>query len=920
MKLVLKYFVAVALFVISLSTIAYVKPIKVHNDTGYITMNNEQSMTRYSFTAQDFLSPLEFDMPIAMAHVDDSGYYIVGVLEDGSYPLYHYDTNQQNKRLLANLEELPAFIDDLGDMLVLSGPYGFSFKHIYVVDKQNGGITDDIAAYLPMKNDRLITDIEGKVAVDKGRRTIYFITDSSNNNDTYLRRATIDENGIFDLDLSVLYDGDRGRLFSADSLDYVVTGYGEVFSKEDFSGITTLIEANDQADNGFFNHFVHRFEVYNQLIVSFASGKVNLFDANGSQLNVIDIPRPILFGVTQFGTVFENEIHIITFDYGRKFVDVINMTDLLPRPSIPVDPNTLTYTPDYSAIDKDGDIVYMFAVGQFDIFRWSLSQQQYLTPITLTALADRISYSASQHKIYVAYGKRLNVIDVSAFTETRFTDLPYVTKDLHASDNFVIAVDQQPGGSTELVRAFDLSGNAGLTSSINTWEDLVISDKLNRIYLMTNIGSKWIELSASAEKIDGETVFDGTPGIDWLHASVSDNGELIASSSGDIVSANNFTEQASYGLPNNSQSNLTAWLHGNLFTLAQVDTTIAYSVVIRYQADFSENSADSFSIEGTPIAVLPNPQANQLVIITLNNSTPEINTYSVTAEDFDEDGADDLADEYPVNPFLQAFTPTTFMPFSSIEKWTYGDGVSAVLGDTKTIAGRVIQSIEFSTGSQLLFDTSNDELTFHGYYLPKLDVLGSEYAVDLQLTSPVTFSKRGGDFSGEGKVFISPEFGEQSFTWSASVDYLADSVVPTNSSQDYHSIGFSIQLDAITNIDSVDIAVEYSADLYFAEGIGLVRIDEKNGADSRLESFTRVNETGPEPETPSTPTTPDPATPSPSAPTPEASSGSSGGSSSLISLAFILLVVFRRYGAQIKLSHRLLHKKLFYAGQFVCVE
>ncbi len=138
----------------------------------------------------------------------------------------------------------------------------------------------------------------------------------------------------------------------------------------------------------------------------------------------------------------------------------IPLSDLqAPQPGAVVDANGLPYTPDEVFFDG-ADLLYIASYAQQSIFRWQISTQRYLPAIPLIGVPDRVAYSQSSGRIYLAYSTGLiRKIDLQDpdFTEVPFANLPQKSSGLSTAGDYLFAVDASGAWATHYT--FDLNGN-----------------------------------------------------------------------------------------------------------------------------------------------------------------------------------------------------------------------------------------------------------------------------------------------------------------------------------------------------------------------------------------------------------------------------------------------------------------------------
>ncbi len=116
------------------------------------------------------------------------------------------------------------------------------------------------------------------------------------------------------------------------------------------------------------------------------------------------------------------------------------------------------YDPAEIAMGVD-DVVYLFSPGDERIHRWSAAGEQYLNPIVIGAGATHMAYSATTHRLYLAYPSgAITQIDLAtSLTEAPFAAAYDAPSGLTTAGEFVVAVHRTSGWAVHY--SFDPNGS-----------------------------------------------------------------------------------------------------------------------------------------------------------------------------------------------------------------------------------------------------------------------------------------------------------------------------------------------------------------------------------------------------------------------------------------------------------------------------
>ncbi|GAB3032745.1 thrombospondin type 3 repeat-containing protein [Bowmanella dokdonensis] len=243
--------------------------------------------------------------------------------------------------------------------------------------------------------------------------------------------------------------------------------------------------------------------------------------------------------------------------------------------------------------------------------------------------------------------------------------------------------------------------------------------------------------------------------------------------------------------------------------------------------------------------------------------------------DSDGDFIGDNTDSHPndfYNGMNQAEFAASFLPMHTSNTWTYNT-VTASLGSATNIAGVTIYPIEFSSGGKYYLTHDSEGLKFAGVFLNQVQVGNDIYKVDMRLDEPLlvgSFSsarETREDVSGKGEVNITPTYGKQEARFNGVVYYHGDEVL-TVPAGTFHTKKVSWELAFQASVGGGTARLITIVDMWFASGVGLVKLVESDVVSELVDYQVRVSE--PVGETPTSPTNPS---------SPTGSGGESGGGS-----------------------------------------
>lgn len=199
--------------------------------------------------------------------------------------------------------------------------------------------------------------------------------------------------------------------------------------------------------------------------------------------------------------------------------------------------------------------------------------------------------------------------------------------------------------------------------------------------------------------------------------------------------------------------------------------------------------------------------------------------------DDDNDGIPDTFDFYPRDPSRSNLVAENFLPGNKANQWFFLNSSRALtLGEEKSIAGVKLRPLQFPSGGKLYLRAADNQIQFLGMSNQTQTEFGT-FTTDFTLDKPISLT-RGSFSSGKGSVNISPKYGKRDINWSANTTVFGMESL-TLAAGRYDALHVQLVFNASAVVDGVRLEVYYHAHYWFAEGVGLVKIEE-NGIEQQL--------------------------------------------------------------------------------------
>lgn len=600
---------------IACATAAPLEPSR-YNDTLYFADDQSTNILRYSLASKTFLTSISLAQTPKAIHVDAQGIYI-------SYgtSIVKLDLAGATATNLRTTSQEIYDIESTNDYLMLSG-----YSYLQVVNKTTSTLVDSKSLWYSSTNISLSSD---------GRHI-------------FATSAGISPADIYKIELAA--DGKIGN--AAESPyhgDYNIGDHAQAFPSQsrvvDSSG--NVYNTSNLTHAGSLGGSYSAIDFWQGLPIVLRDGKVYSYNQAMLETGVATL------SLTQAHQLAVYEDQIFVFGPGDNTtlsVERFDVSAVTPAdPVAPVDPSDMAYNPDAVALDKDGDTVYLLSKNQLNIFRWSISQQDYLPSLPLTNSPDQFAYSAKQARIYLSYSNgAINYVDLVTGKETPFANLGSYASALVAAGDNVVAK-----GQTGAWGSLSIYNSVGALTDYRDWiqptNSLVWDASSSSLYFISRYSPSdlyRIPLDKTG-KLGNESSSPYHDSIYWADPiRISETGKYIALATGRVMDDISLMEQAN--VYSNAYFTDLVWLKGNLFTLKGVDSD-TYSQLERWQADFSINSSGSREFFGKPLALVAAPSLSKLIVIYQQNGKPQFDIMNVNEQDFDKDGVFDSQDLFPAN-------------------------------------------------------------------------------------------------------------------------------------------------------------------------------------------------------------------------------------------------------------------------------
>ncbi|MCE2594621.1 thrombospondin type 3 repeat-containing protein [Motilimonas cestriensis] len=587
---------------------------KSHQGIVYLTDEISTEIKRYSLADEKFLTPIALsNIPLALA-VDETGIFvsygsqITKLALDGS-----------NETQLRVTTKSISDLEIIDDILILS-----TSSYIQTVNKSSGQFIADKSLWYA----------SGEMTVLPSSSNVYFHSSGISPSD--INRLDISATGVIGSQQDSPYHGayNQGRDIAVFPDNSRLVDYSGIIYNQDLTYSASLGTAFKDID------------FWGDLPIVLRGNQIHAYDKASRETGTYSL------SLANPDQLFVHDNKVVVFADDLTHVEVFAVSQLNPAdPQAAIDPTDLAYTPDTVVLDDNEDVVYLLSKQHLNIFRWSISQQQYLPSIGLTSAPSAISYSPAHNRIYLAYSNnQISYIDLNTNTESVFINLPNSISTISATGNYLMTRD-----STGAWGTFSIFNSAGEKTHSNEWayptSSLVWGEQANRVYYISGYSPAdlhWHYLDPETGSLGGDNDSPYHSSQGWqVPIRVSENGAFVALGSGRIVLGRSMSEVTNLSLTGNIED--LTWLHGNVFTLRGADSN-TYTQLHRWQGDFSLDAAATYEVQGTPLAILSLASKGQILLAYAQAGVPTFELKDFTAKDFDGDGYNDQEDLFPADP------------------------------------------------------------------------------------------------------------------------------------------------------------------------------------------------------------------------------------------------------------------------------
>lgn len=172
-------------------------------------------------------------------------------------------------------------------------------------------------------------------------------------------------------------------------------------------------------------------------------------------------------------------------------------------------------------------------------------------------------------------------------------------------------------------------------------------------------------------------------------------------------------------------------------------------------------------------------------------------------------------------------SPNNYLPTSTDTKWHYSNSTDSTYATTTQISGETAQVINYPTGGKEYFIATEDSVSFAGFYSPSTSVSGvGNFKIDFRFDESVQLlgsaAQMSRYISSTGTANIQPTYGNRSINifGTSFVNGTESITVPFGTFDATH---VTLNLSISSTIDGYYFEVPWNVDLWFAEGVGIVR-------------------------------------------------------------------------------------------------
>ena len=577
-----------------------------HGDVVYFLFSAPNKIVRYNMVSKSFLEEIVLDkVPTAFTISGEKAY--VGFHRE----LREINITNNSNQFIRNTST------DIKNIVVVG-------DYLYAAE-QNSNVTSINTAGLGFVETR-DSFYSGTAFVGSNQQSSYYYR-TTGVSPSDIHKVTLAGDGTTLSDKDSQYHGDypsASQLYINASESKVYDNAGIVYFSADLTYAGSLAGAVDTLTFIGDNPVALRGE---QLFLYSAAG------IEQGQISLNQIPDMIAgHEQTVFSFVVENS------SVQTATVDISSFE--LPQPGASVDPEGLSYQPEFYAHDEI-DILYLVDKESLSVFRWSSVQEAYLESWPLTNPPTWATFSVSHNRLYLGYSNgKITYFDASQTSpaETHFVSLASGMFGLLAAGDYLFAADAS--GAWESHHSFDVNG-ALIDSEEwrNTGAQYAWNSVTNRIYHQRDGTSpndiEWTELDQSTGTFgaDGDSPYHSGTLIVGYPILISDDGQYVLNGAGQILDAYSLTvlNSLSNGIAD------AAWVNGDLVSIKKGFPSLQF-----WDSNFELLSDFELSVAFKARVFEVN---DQLLLVQEQASGPVFSIYDIAnLPDTDGDGLHDLED------------------------------------------------------------------------------------------------------------------------------------------------------------------------------------------------------------------------------------------------------------------------------------
>ena len=376
------------------------------NGVAYFLIPAEKSLQRYSLTTRAWLAPITFSQTPAVFAVDDSGIYVAF-----GQALYRFNLDGANQYPFSACCSSPVY------NLLVYPEYLIAFMistPSVSLNKETGTVVDML---IP----------------DKALGVVHMLPEKALmvglSNSTELDSIQLNPHGMFG-DQFFRSSSDISwskETFSLPGQNRVVTDAGQIFFANDLNYVRSITDRIDAV------------AVYGHQYVVARKGALIGYNANDQKLGEYTPLQPAQAIFVSGSTIFSFFSRPDGIDVTPLPVSVVKLTGQKE----PIHPAQLDFWPDAVALGSD-ETLYLLHRPSLSIFRWSVAQRKFLSPIVLSDPPQNMAYAPLTNRLYLAYP---NGTMTQIPLDTSLQEQPFTTTRSHlngyklvACDDFVLGV------------------------------------------------------------------------------------------------------------------------------------------------------------------------------------------------------------------------------------------------------------------------------------------------------------------------------------------------------------------------------------------------------------------------------------------------------------------------------------------------